>query len=80
MHGTGCATQKKAASWIDCEPEIIIQETLIDIPADLLLVHENPSIPAHGDNAALLDWAMACAANTRKYSDQMIRLKELQTQ
>ena len=75
--GSSCAMQQKVEPVPECQPEILVEKVLVPIPAELTLIHENPSIPSAGDNAALLDWAQACAANTRDYQDQMTRLREL---
>lgn len=59
-------------------PEITVTvPELVSIPAELLQLNENPAVPSQGDNAALLDWAQACASNNRKYEDQMRRLRGL---
>jgi hypothetical protein len=50
---------------------------MVEVPAELTTVHKNPAVPGSGDNAALLDWAQACAANAKAYEEQMKALKEL---
>lgn len=61
----------------ECVPDVRIQLQLVPIPADLIKQHDNPVIPSAGDNAALLDWAMACAVNTRLYKEQTTALQGL---
>jgi hypothetical protein len=72
-----CSTQPmKVASPAQTCPEVIVPApVLVPIPAELLQYNSNPAIPSQGDNAALLDWAMACANNSRKYKDQLRRLR-----
>jgi len=53
-------------------------ESMVSLPADLVTIRENPSVPLAGSNRILLDWALACAANTRQLNDQMARLRELE--
>jgi len=50
---------------------------MVDIPADLLLIHEQ-SIPDHGDNSVLMDYALSCTAINRKYKTQIEAMKALQ--
>jgi hypothetical protein len=61
---------------ISHEPIIEIHEVRVPIPSVLTDIHENPAVPSSGDNAALLDWAQACASNARLYKLQMLKLKE----
>lgn len=59
-------------------PEVVIPAPqMVPVPSELLQINENPAVPSHGDNAALLDWAMSCASNNRKYESQMKRLRGL---
>jgi hypothetical protein len=61
----------------DCPTVIVPAPELVPIPAELVQLNENPAVPSQGDNAALLDWAMECAVNNRKYENQMKRLRGL---
>ena len=72
--GISCATPQA----IDCgPPEILIKEQMVDIPADLLLIHEQATIKDHGDVSVLMDYALSCAAINRKYKTQIEALKAL---
>lgn len=74
----GCsATQPKAVP-IDCVPIVEIVEKVTPIPAELMDIHYNPQVPEYGDNVDLLNWAQACALNSRTYENQMLRLREIQ--
>ena len=61
-----------------CEPEIIVEKAMVPVPAELTQIWVNPVVPGTGDNAALLDWAQACAVTTYLYQEQMKKLKELE--
>lgn len=50
---------------------------MVAVPPELAMMHSNPAVPAAGDNAALLDWAQACASNARLYKLQMEALRDL---
>lgn len=60
-----------------CEPIIEIQTQYVSIPSEHLQLNDNPAIPDTGDNAALLGWAMACAANHRLYEKQIRAIRDL---
>jgi hypothetical protein len=61
-----------------CEPIVEVHEKLVPLPQDLTATHPNPAVPNHGDNSVLLEWAMACAANTRLYENQMKAIRDLE--
>lgn len=50
----------------------------VPIPGEYTQLNENPPVPSAGDNAALLDWAMACAINNRLYENQVKTIQALQ--
>lgn len=51
---------------------------MVAVPPEFTAIHDNPAVPSSGDNAALLDWAQACASNARLYKVQLEKLKDLQ--
>lgn len=75
--GACSASPPKAGPTIECVPEVIVQEQIVPVPAELTQIWYNPVVPSRGDNAALLDWAQACAVTTHLYTEQMKKLKEL---
>lgn len=75
----GCSAQQpKEARVQACEPIIEVQKEYVPLPQDLTALNQNPAVPNSGDNAALLDWAMACATNNRNYEAQMRAIRDLQ--
>jgi len=50
---------------------------MVAVPPGLTTVYPNPAIPSHGDNAALLDWAIACKVNNRAYEKQTNKVRNL---
>jgi hypothetical protein len=62
---------------IECVPILEIHKEMVSIPPALTAIHPNPVVPSSGDNAALLDWAQACASNARMYKLQMDQLRNL---
>jgi hypothetical protein len=78
--GACSATQPKEPQVTECVPTIEVQKQYIPLPGDLTVIHSLPDVPSHGDNAALLDWAMACATIDRMYEQQMRALKELENE
>ena len=57
---------------------MIIQERLVELPAELLLPQPCPRVPDHGDVAHLLDWVENCAISARMVNDQLRAIRELQ--
>lgn len=59
-------------------PDVIVQERMIELPAELLLPQPCPTVPDHGDMAHLLDWMENCAISARMANDQLRAIRELQ--
>lgn len=75
----GCSSKQTHVNpVIECVPEIQVIESFIPVPSELAQIWENPPVPSQGTNAALLDWAQACAITTRHYREQALRLRELE--
>ena len=75
--GSGCAARPIAPP-AECVPDVIIQERLIGINAELLIAHPCPSVPYRGDVAVLLDWTENCAISARMMNDQLRAIRSLQ--
>jgi len=58
-------------------PEIIVEEVMVPVPAELSHIWENPAIPSAGVNLDLLDWAQTCAVTSYLYKNQMKELRSL---
>lgn len=74
----GCSSNPPIPAPNECVPDIQIVEQYVPFPPELTELHEAPAVPSSGDNAALLDWAMACGAQNHLYEQQIRALKELQ--
>lgn len=75
--GAGCAGPRVVDPG-PCPTEIIVQEKLIELPADLLLPQPCPTVPDHGDVAHLLDWSENCAISARLANEQLDAIRALQ--
>jgi len=69
--------QVKEPDFNECVPDIRISKEIVDVPPELTVINENPPIPIAGDNEALLNWSVACAANSFLYESQMRRIQQL---
>lgn len=75
LFGTACAVQPV----VDPGPcDVIIEEKLVELPAELLIPQPCPAVPDHGDVGHLLDWAENCAISARLANDQLGAIRELQ--
>ena len=70
--GSSCTIQRKAPLPVDeCVPDIQIVDRMVTLAPELTQTQHNPPVPNSGDVIVLVDWTLACAANTRKLNDQM---------
>ena len=78
--GGGCSVTppKVVLPPTECEPVIEVYKEMVGIPPELTQPYDNPAVPSQGDNAALLDWAQACASNARLLKLQLEKLRDLQ--
>ena len=61
-----------------CEPIIEVETRYIPLPGAYTALNPLPLVPSTGDNAALLDWAIACAISNRLYENQVKTIQALQ--
>ena len=74
--GACSATPPKVPPPIECVPVIEVVTRYVPLDAWLTERHSNPPIPSNGDNAALLEWCITCAGNTRMLNAQMDAIEE----
>lgn len=72
-----CSTAPPQAPPEFCEPDIRVETKYVAIDERLTLAHYVPSVPIIGDNAVLLDWAMACAGDARMLNGQVDEIRSL---
>lgn len=74
----GCSSKQPIPEPTECEPEVEVVTQMVPVPAEFTQLNDNPPVPNSGDNAALLDWAMACAVNHATYERQIRRIRDLE--
>lgn len=77
LYGSGCAAPQ-VIDPVDCVPDVIVQEKLIELDPDLTTPQPCPEPPHRGNVSVLLDWAENCAISAQLANDQLKAIRELQ--
>ena len=77
LFGAGCAARPVIDPG-ECVPDVIVQERMVEIPAELTLPQPCPDVPDEGSVRVLLDWMENCAISARMANDQLTAIRKLQ--